>query len=470
MGSGRSLLLANIASEPLKVAMVAVIATLGAWAAMALAGMDADSPGSGIPQMKAVLEGHHKMRWARVLWVKFFGALLALGSGLTLGREGPTVQMGGASAIGVAEISGATAREQRALTAAGSGAGLAAAFNAPLAGVTFVLEELQRDFQPVVFVAALLSASIATVISRLVSGQFPVFAVGTVPTPPLRSLPVFLIVGAAGGLFGVLFNRALLGFQAKMSDYKGKWPLMTALVVGLALGGAYLAGPELLGGGHDLSERAIAGQYTLGFAILAFAIRFLLIPLCYGTGVPGGIFAPLLSLGALLGVVTFHIVEMAGLPLGVGLASCAVAGMCALFSGIVRAPLTGVILIGEMTASYDLLLPLLLAAFTAYLVAEMLNDMPIYEALLLRISETRGFLTLGADRQLVEFHIQPGSTLAGKTLKKAELPAGVLVILCTYDGREFVPKGDTMLLDHMKIAIVTNSRKAIREVETLTRG
>lgn len=451
-------------------AVSACIGALGCYVALNLGKLDKDAGGSGIPQMKAVLEGHMKMNWPRLLWVKFVGALASLGSGMAMGREGPTVQMGGAIGQGVAQMTKATIKEKKALIAAGSGAGLAAAFNAPLAGVTFVLEELQRDFQPVVFASALLCAAIASTVSRLVSGQFPAFTVPTVEAPPLTTLPVFLVLGLAGGFVGVLFNKALLGVQAKMAAFRTKHPLTVAVGIGLLLGGAGAYSPALLGGGQLLSEKAIYGELALTAGIGMLLIRFALIHACYGSGVPGGIFAPLLSLGALIGFICFKVVAMMGIGSGLTVAACAVAGMCAMFSGIVRAPLTGVVLIGEMTGSFDMMLPLLVASFAAYIVAESLHDTPIYEALLQRVAASRGFDFEEEERQLVEFEIKPGSPLIGVALKDAGLPSGALIVLCALQGNEFVPNGDTVLEAHTRISVVTTSAESAHVLEQLTRG
>ncbi|MBS1705039.1 MAG: H(+)/Cl(-) exchange transporter ClcA [Armatimonadetes bacterium] len=453
-----------------KAIVVCLIAIIGTRVSMAIGRVEPDAGGSGIPQMKAVLEGHLEMHWSRMLWVKFLGALAALGSGLALGREGPTVQMGGAVGHAVAQHTGATSREQRALIAAGSGAGLAAAFNAPLAGVTFVLEELQRDFQPVVFTAALLSAAIATVISRMASGAFPVFAVPEVGIPSLRTLPYFAIIGVVGGILGAMFNRCLLTTMAKFKSVRIERPWVMSAVAGIALSLAWMLSPSLLGGGHSLSEHALRGAFPLGIACGLFAVRFLLVHLCYSTGVPGGIFAPLLSLGALVGLVIFRMQSALDLGIHANLAMYAVAGMCAMFAAIVRAPLTAVILIGEMTASYDLLLPLLITAFVASIVAGSLKSVPIYESLLQRFAESRDFSSYVDDRRLVEFEIQPTSPLTGIKLRDAPLPAGALVVLAWKDGAEIVPNGDTILEARMKLSVLARSSQVAHDVESMAKG
>ncbi len=460
----------SLPANPIVLASAAaIVAAIGTLLALLIGRMDRDASGSGIPHMKAVLEGHSTMKWARLIGVKFTAALAAIGSGLALGREGPTVQMGGATGYAVGDFTRATGRERRALAAAGAGAGLAAAFNAPLAGVTFVLEELQRDFQPVVFSAALLSAAIATVVSRLALGQIPVFSVPTIPAPSLTFIPLFIIIGAFAGLLGIGFNRGLLQSSTIIEKLRSKSIVSVALLTGLLAGLAYLVSPTLLGGGHGLTEAAVHGQILLGPAIVYLIARLLFVHFSYATGVPGGIFAPLLSLGALLGVVAFFGSSYL-FPNGPSIAACVVAGMCGLFSGVVRAPLTGIILIAEMTGSYDMLLPLLASAFTAYAVAEGLGDMPIYEALLQRDAIKKDWNLDDGELQTAEFEIKAGSTFDGKPIRNLGLPEGVLIILVRSAGKELIPKADTVLYEHMRIVVATSSSVGLKVVEHGTRN
>ncbi len=459
---GRQRLVALAGGNPaLQALLVLLVATAGAFVALVIGRLDADAGGSGIPHMKAVLEGHAGAKPLRLILVKFAGAVAAIGSGLALGREGPTVQMAGAASMGLGDLAGSSGRERRALVAAGAGAGLAAAFNAPLAGVTFVLEELQRDFQPVVFSAALLAAAVSTVVSRIASGQLPVFRLPAIEAPSLSAFPLFIVVGALGGLVGVLFNRTLLDLGARVAPLRRSKPWLVAGGTGLIAALAYLVSPYALGGGHRLTEMAVEGRVGLGIGLAILLSRFLFIQASYATGVPGGIFAPLLSLGALLGASVHGLSNLFHYaPLTV--AACGVAGMCAVFSGVVRAPLTGVILIGEMTGSYALLLPLLVAAFTAYAVAELLGDVPIYEALLQRDALKRGWTLQEGEPLLREFAVAGGSAFEGRPLRDLRLPAGLVVVTVRENGVESVPHGATVLHAHARILVAATDASALR--------
>jgi len=421
--------------------------------------------GSGIPHLESVLHRHRSLRWATVLPAKFVGGLLAIGSGMALGREGPTVQMGGATGMGIAQWLRVGPRESLTLTAAGAGAGLSAAFNAPLSGVVFVLEELQRDFRPTVFGAAFLSAATADVVARLFTGQVPAFSAPAFTTPSLGLLPAFLLLGLICGVGGVLFNRGLKASLNLFAKLPPRYAFAAAALVGGLVGLAGYFVPGMTGGGHVITESALAGKIPTGDVPLLLGGRFLASIGSYGTGVPGGIFAPLLSLGALVGTEAGHVTQSlvtGGAPLG----AFAAVGMAALFTSIVRAPLTGIVLVIEMTSSYTLMLPLLVGCFVAYAVAEAMGDLPIYEALLQRDLRKSGTAATAEVPTVLEVEVQPGARLDGLTVREAGLPPGVVLVSCREGGREWVPTADTRLYRHLRLTALV-SPEAEGGLETL---
>lgn len=413
-----------------------------------------EASGSGIPHLEAVLHRYRKLHWKRVLPVKFFGGIIAIGSGLALGREGPTVQMGGSIGEAFSRLLKVSEREKLTLISAGSGAGLAAAFNAPLSGLIFVLEEVRRDFQPIMFGAAFLAAVVADIITRIASGQFPVFSVPSYPTPPLSALPIFAVLGIVTGILGVAFNKGLLGSMNLFAKVPTKYILPTVAFLGGSVGlvGWFL--PNLMGSGHTLAESVLKGEVLLTAIPLFFLLRLLMTTMSYSTGAPGGIFAPLLVLGALIGLAIgtiAHNIFPAAVPIP---AVFAVVGMAAYFTAIVRAPLTGIMLIVEMTGNYSQMLPLLVACFCAYIVAEMIKDLPIYEALLERdLQHGRTFSSI-REPAIVEFIVEPDSFFAGKQVSTLGLPAGCILVRCSDGKREWVPKANTRLEPHMHLTAV----------------
>ncbi len=413
-----------------------------------------EASGSGIPHLKAVLHRFRDLSWGRVLVVKMFSGVLAIGSGLALGREGPTVQMGGAVADGISRGLKVSPQDRLTLTAAGAGAGLAAAFNAPLSGLAFVLEEMQRDFRPAVFGASFVAAAAADVVARSVSGQLPVFTVPSYAMPPLSALPAFALLGVFAGLLGVAYNRGLLGTLNLMARVPRNWSLGICAAVGASAGLLAWFSPLAVGGGHELAETVLMNKTPLMAIPLLFIVRFGLTVTSYGTGAAGGIFAPLLALGALLGLGVGRMVHIFMPALAAEPGVFAVVGMAAYFTAIVRAPLTGILLITEMTGSYEQMLPLLAASFCAYAVAEYLKDFPIYEALLERDLSREGIGASHDEPIVVEFEVEPNSPFAGLLVRELGLPSGCVLVRCHVDGREWVPAATTRLEAYMRITVV----------------
>jgi chloride channel protein, CIC family len=410
-----------------------------------------EASGSGIPHLEAVLHRLRSLDWKRVLPVKLVGGVVAIGSGLTLGREGPSVQMGGAIGAAVSDWLKVSGRERLTLIAAGGGAGLAAAFNAPLSGLIFVLEEVRRDFQPIVFGAAFVAAVVADIIARLGSGPFPVFSVPSYPVQPLASLAVFAVLGVLAGGLGVVFNRSLLSVSSLYGRLPARLILPAAALTGGLVGLVGWFAPLLIGSGHSLAETTLRGEMLLSAVPVFFLVRFALTTFSYGTGAPGGIFAPLLVLGALIGLAVGQLAHML-LPEVVPIpAVFAVVGMAAYFTAIVRAPLTGIMLILEMTGNYAQMLPLLVSCFCAYAVAEWLKELPIYEALLERDLKKRGGISPLQEPVIEELIIQPGAPFAGLEVHALGLPAGCILIRCSDGKREWVPKATTRLAAHMRL-------------------
>lgn len=339
--------------------------------------------GSGIPQIKGELMGRIHTNWLRVLLLKFFGGIMAISSGLALGREGPSIQLGGMVGKGFSRLSGRLKSEERMLISAGSGAGLAAAFGAPLAGVVFVLEELRKDFDPKVLLSTMAASVTSEYVASFVFGLDPVFTVFALSKPTLNDYWMILVLGILLGALGVLYNKAIALSQDLQGKIRPAW-LKALIACGMIVLMAYLY-PVCLGSGHSLVEETGFGLNTSETIVILLVVRFVYSVYSFGTGAPGGIFLPLLVLGALAGgAFTSLVSPLVGLPVG-NEAFYVVLGMAGLFSAIVRAPLTGIILISEMTGTLSSLLPLSLVALVSFLTAEALGGEPVYDQLLERI-------------------------------------------------------------------------------------
>ena len=260
-------------------------------------------------------------------------------------------------------------------------AGLAAAFNAPLAGSAFVLEELIRQFETRNAIAALGASGGAIVVARLFTGPAPDFVVTTIPYPTLSDNLLCFALGVAAGLLGAGYNRVLLGALA-IADRFARWPVeVRAAIVGAAAGALAWFAPSLAGGGDALTQRTLDGTEALALLPLIFMLRLVFGAVSYAAGTPGGLFAPLLVLGAQMGFLFGALFDPGAAGPAAHAAAFAVVGMAAFLTAVVRAPLTGIILVTEMTDNSRLLLPMLAACFSAMAVATMLREPPIYDAL-----------------------------------------------------------------------------------------
>jgi CIC family chloride channel protein len=337
--------------------------------------------GSGIPHVEAVLSGELAPATPGLIPVKFFGGLLAIGAGLALGREGPSVQMGATIGGIVGKLSGRNWPDCQVLLAAGAGAGLATAFNAPIAGAVFVLEELVRRFDTRIAIAALGASAGAIAVARVLLGTAPDFHVEVLGYAGIHLWPFFVVLGAVAGLVAAVYNGTLLG-AVRVAERLGRWPVeLQAGVIGAAVGVLAWFAPGLVGGGDQITQHVLAGEAVVATIPLAFLLRFGLGAVSYAAATPGGLFAPMLVLGAQLGLFSGAACRLAFPELDIQPEQFAVVGMAAFFAGVVQAPVTGIVLVTEMTGGFTMLLPMLAACFAAMLVANLLGSAPIYDSL-----------------------------------------------------------------------------------------
>jgi len=374
-----------------------VLVVAGCAAAVALAAwlvrrFSPQASGSGIPQVEAALSGDLPPAPSQIVTVKFAGGLLAIGAGMALGREGPSVQMGAVVAHMLGKWFHCSWPDRRTLLAAGAGAGLAVAFNAPIAGAIFVLEELVRRFETRIAVAALAASSTAILISRLFLGDAPDFqvtvstqaatATGPLPYAVAAVWPLYLALGIVEGVGASLYSRAILGAMSLAARLGDRWPVeMQAAAIGALIGVIGWFVPGLIGGGDEITQRLLASSSVTAIIPFAFLVRFGLGAVCYAAHTPGGLFAPLFVLGAQLGFICGALCQVIFPDLGIDPAAFAVVGMAAFFTGVVQAPITGIVLVTEMTAAFTTLLPMLAACFVAMVVVNLLRTAPIYDSL-----------------------------------------------------------------------------------------
>jgi CIC family chloride channel protein len=341
--------------------------------------------GSGIPGVESVLDGELPPAPHRLIPVKFFGGLLAIGSGLALGREGPSVQMGATVAHSLARLFRRNEEDCRAVLAAGAGAGLATAFNAPIAGAVFVLEELVRRFDTRIAIVTFGASTGAMAVARLFLGSTPDFHVEALPYSSFGTVPIHLALGVFAGFLGVAYNRTLLG-TLSAADKLRRWPVeLKAAVVGAAVGMLAWFDPGLVGGGDAITQSTLSGTEPVRVMSMVFFLRFGLGAISYSALTPGGLFAPMLVLGAQLGFLYGTVCSYWFPAVTPNPTSLAIVGMAAFFTAVVRAPITGIVLVTEMTSSFTTLLPMLAACFAAMAVPTLIRNRPIYESLRQRL-------------------------------------------------------------------------------------
>lgn len=353
-----------------------------------------EAAGSGIPQVKAALANVPIALDLRVAIVKLLSVILALGSGLNLGRQGPTVQVGAALASQLSRWIPTSPEYRRQLIAAGAAAGLAAGFNAPIAGVLFVMEELLRNFSGLALGTAILASFIGAVVSRVLGGQSVSLNLNLVEHETsfsLQDVPFFLILGVLAGLLGALFSRGIfvsLNFNRHGLRLSLPWRIALA---GLVSGLATMIFPASFRDNTGLQESLNMGEASLSFTLLVFVVKFVLTLVAYGSGAPGGIFAPSLILGSalgyLVGLSAQHLEVLAGLPVGAPSAlgsttTYALAGMGAFFSAVTRGPITAIVMVFEITTDFNLVLPLMIGSVIAYLIADRVAGESFYNQLL----------------------------------------------------------------------------------------
>lgn len=428
--------------------------------------------GSGIPQVKAELRGQLKQPVYRLLIAKFTGAVLAIGAGLSIGREGPSIQLGALVGKGYARATRRLPVEEKMLLTCGAGAGLAGAFCAPFSGAVFALEELHKNFSVDVLVSTMAACISANFVSAYIFGLDPVFNLSIPSRLPLKQYWILLIMGVLLGLLGNIYNNLMM--KALKTYDKLPKPLAIGVAFALAIV-VMLFMPQALGGGHSVVGQIAHGEFTLGFGILGnkiglgilisliifFIVKLIFSAISFGSGVPGGIFLPLLVLGAIVGGIFGEAFNQINGSNELYIANFVILGMVGMFSAIVGAPATGVILITEMTGDLQNFFPLVIVGLISYMVADATGTSPIYDLLLDRlmskdrdkdnkldeeeIAYQNKLKKRASKKVIIESDVYIGSPADGNKIKELSLPEGSLVISLVRHGKEIIPSGETII-------------------------
>lgn len=340
-----------------------------------------ETKGSGIPFVKMVMARMGNITRVRTIVIKFLAGVAGIGTGLSLGREGPSVQLGAGAGALVGKIFKMKGTDQGKLIAAGAGSAIGATFNAPIAGTIFVLEELVNKFSASLLFPVLVATVTASSVARHFLGNNPSFTIPYITHDlSFEGISVCIILGIVAGFLGVAFAKIIYKnneFFEKM-DKIPNW--LKPAIAGFGIGVIGIFIPYVLGSGNLSVDLLLQHKLALSVVVLVFAVKFFVTPFCFGSGAAGGIFLPMLMLGSFLGYIVASIFNM--FDFHVDVVVMAMIGMGAFLASVARTPITAVVMVFEMTAGYTHILPIMLSAAIADLIAEKLNHRPIYASLI----------------------------------------------------------------------------------------
>jgi CIC family chloride channel protein len=340
--------------------------------------------GSGIPQTKVamLLEGGYIS--ARTVIGRFVCSSAALASGIALGREGPSVQIGGGIASVIGRQIGFGTGRIRALIPVGAAAAVSAAFNTPISGVLFALEEVMGDLHAPVLGSAVIASGTAWVVLNSLLGSEPLFHVPEYELLHPAELLIYGVLGVAGGFCSVAFVKLTLLMRSRFLRFPSSTRWLQPAAGGLVVGALALWSPQVLGVGYDYVGQVLNGEITIRFVLTLLLLKLFATAACYASGNSGGIFGPSLFLGAMLGAGLGGIAHALLPTITANPGAYALVGMGAVFAGIIRVPLTSVFMIFELTRDYAIVVPLMISNMVSFAISRRLQRIPIYEALALQ--------------------------------------------------------------------------------------
>jgi len=338
--------------------------------------------GSGVNQTKAALYIYNGFVPFRTAVGKFITAALAIGAGHSLGPEDPSLQIGAGIASGLGRWLRLSREKVRLIAPVGAAAGLAAAFNAPISAVLFVIEEVIGRWSASILGSVVLASISSVVVARWFLGEEPLFRIPAVELARPEELLAYAVLGVIGGIAAVIFAKAI-GKLRPMAKALPRWtqyfqPAIAGLLIGLI---GYFGAPQVMGAGYQFMDQAIHNQYTWQMLAMLAGLKILSTTLSFVSGTPGGMFAPTLFIGAMLGGAVGGVESRLFPHLTGSLGTYALVGMGVLFAGFLRAPMTSVFMVLEVTGSYSIIVPVILANTIAYLLSRSLQPVPLFDML-----------------------------------------------------------------------------------------
>ena len=434
---------------------------------------EVDSSGSGIPQVYAEVKGHMEANWAKVLFSKIVAGVMTALGGLSLGPEGPSVQIGGMAGKGVARLFKGSKTDELRLILVGSAVGITAAFNAPLAGVLFVMEEINHGFDKTLIFIALVSAIVSDFISKSIFGQ------STVLTFPINNIPlenywILIVLGIVIGVIGYVYNIGMI----KSSDFVNSLKIPSQLkfvAVFIISGVVALTIPQISDGGHFMMDMLGVAIPSLGVLVLLLVLKYLFSMFSFSSGAPGGIFLPILVLGAYIGAIFGSVVVPALGMEHVLIYKFIVISMAGFFAATVRSPITGIVLIAEMCGSTESFVAMIIVSLIAYVVPTILGNEPIYESLYdrLLLNKNREFVKKPSKHVLSEYVVPLDCDYINFKIKDIPFPKNAIVVSVIRNGKYIIPTEDFNIKysDQVQILTDVNDYPYVREeIEELFGG
>ena len=454
--------------------------------------------GSGIPQVSGLLTKKVKFRWFGELITKFVGGILAIGAGMSMGREGPSVHLGSLVGSGVKELTKRSEVEEKYLVTCGASAGISSTFNAPLAGVIFSLEELHKFFSPLLLICTLVASGTSNYVSRMILGSQTSFQYNFV-LPEGIPYYIFAIITVVFCIIITVTGKAFSYFLLLTQKHYRNLKLNKYIKISIFMIMAYIVAVffrDITGGGHELIEEMFGKNVMLKTIIIILLLKFFYTMFCYATGAPGGIFLPMLVVGALIGKVYGEILNNYFSVPNEIIVHFMLLGMAAYFTAVVRAPITGITLILEMTGNFSYLYMLIIVCTITYIFTELLKMEPIYERLYFNMFQKQILEEDKKKRRMqkrfkkleilekwwknkkIEIGIKPdeknikdkivtllipvgaNSEFDNKMVKELKLPENLLIVSVRKAGKDSIARGDTLIQSGNQLVIITDYRTA----------
>lgn len=456
------------AIDPLSVTVWMLLACLMGFLVHKILSWEPLSGGSGIPQIEGEMMGLFDMNAKKVLLAKYIGGSLTSLGGFSVGREGPSIQVGGATGKIIANLLKRPLRQTRILISAGAGAGLTAAFSAPVSGAIFIFEEVHKSFYPALVIPTFTATLVANLVTSFIFGLGPSLGFTVVGGVPIEYFSYLVLLGVFIGFLGVIVNRSLLFFKKLFlrtyihGAVKMIFTFITVSIIGYTT-------VDLLGGGNDLVGRISTGygMHAISFLLFLLVGKIILTSFCYGSGAQGGIFLPILVIGASGGALFHNLFNVFGMFDNHYLANFSICAMGGILASSVRSPLLSILLVLEMTDSFENTFAVGVVTIVSYVIAEMMKQPPIYDSLLALMIPGRDVTE--NKQTFFESTISVISPYIGKSLQELSIPEGTLVVSIIRHGEHLVPTADTIIEPH-DVLYVSCRRGSLNEAKKYFKG